>query len=132
MKTKKIIIISIIVLLVLFIGFLVITKFIDWNPKKTAENKLNDLADTFYDHYYDGKLDELGSAEEVAKFLAEYKDLGLTITLEDLQYYLDNFKIEDYSAFKKCNKSGTKVTVIPIEPYGKKDYSKTFTLNCDF
>lgn len=132
MKVKKIIIISIIVILALFLGFLILNKFIDWNPKKTAENKLNDLADTFYDHYYDGKVEELGSAEEVAKFLAEYKEIGLTINVEDLQYYLDNFKIEDYSAFDKCDKAGTKVTILPIEPYGKKDYNKSFTLNCSF
>lgn len=131
MKLKKIIIISIIVILALFIGFLVLNKFIDWNPKETAEKKLSYLSDQFYEHYYDEKVEEFG--EEDAKVLvSKYQEKGFTISIKDLQEYLDNFKIEDYSAFDKCNKESTKINVTPISPFGRDDYQKSYILDCDF
>ena len=119
------------ILLIGFLVFLVVNKMTSESPKTKAEKKLSELADKFYEHYYDQKLEETNE-EEVKTYIAEFKEIGLTIDLEDLRAYLDSFKIEDYSAFDKCNKSGTKVTVFPIEPFGKSDFRKSFTLNCKF
>ena len=132
-KKKPFIIIAciLLVLLIGFVGFLIYTKITATPPKTKAENKLDELADKFYDHYYDQKLEELNE-EDLKAFLSTYKESGLTINIENLQLYLDNFNIEDYSAFEKCNKSGTKVIIYPVEPYGKKDFRKSYTLNCKF
>ena len=130
-KPLFIVVCVLLVLLIAFVVFLIVVKVTATPPKEKAENKLNEVADKFYEHYYDQKLEELNE-EDLKNYLAEFKDIGLTINLEDLSAYLDSFKIEDYSAFDKCNKDGTKVTVFPVEPYGKTDYRKSYTLHCKF
>lgn len=121
----------IIILLLIFILFLVVNKFIPRDPKTKAEKKLYDLAEKFYGHYYDAKYDS-SKPEEIKEILDKYKETGLTIDLEDLEIYLDTFNIEDYSALDKCNKQGTKVTVYPKSPYSKKDFEISYILNCNF
>ena len=132
-KRKPLVIIAIVLIVILlgFIGFLIYNKFTGVSPKTKAENKISELSDKFYEHYYEQKAETI-SKEELKTFLSNYKDSGLIINLEDLQIYLDTFNIEDYSAFDKCDKAGTKVIVYPTDPYGKKDYRKSYTLNCKF
>lgn len=131
---KKTLVIGAIILIVVllgFIGFLVFNKVTAEDPKVKAEKKLSELADKFYKYYYEQK-EETVSQEELKTFLAGYKDSGLIINLKDLEIFVDSFQIQDYSAFDKCDKSGTRVYVYPKEPYGKSDYKKSFTLNCKF
>ena len=91
-----------------------------------------------YDIMYIGTQDQPNiqkckiKGQEETKHLDLYKETGLTISLEDLQIYLDTFNMEDYSAFDKCNKQGTKVTVYPKSPYEKDDYEIVSTINCQF
>ena len=134
LKEKKPLVIAASILLVIllgFVGFLVFNVISAKISKSKAEDKLSELADTFYGHYYDMKKEEL-NAEELKKFLSGYSEQGFIINVDNLQLFLDSYKIEDYSAFDKCDKSGTKVIIIPTAPYGKKDYKKSFTLNCNF
>ncbi|MBQ3475600.1 MAG: hypothetical protein IJH20_05465 [Bacilli bacterium] len=132
-EKKPLVIAASILLVVLlgFVGFLVFNKINASVSKSKAEDKLSELSDKFYEHYYDTKKEEL-SDEELKKFLSGYSKDGLIINLENLQLFLDSYNIEDYSVFDKCDKSGTKVMIFPVDPYGKKDYKKSFTLNCNF
>ena len=131
MKKKNIIVKILIVLLIMFVIFLVINRYFPRNPRENAEKKLNELAEKFYGHYYDAKYDS-NKPDEIKTTLDLYKDTGLTINLEDLQIYLDTFNIEDYSAFDKCDKKNTKVTVYPKSPYNKTDFDISSILKCQF
>lgn len=134
LKEKKPLVIAASILLIILlglVGFLVFNKINSASLKSKAEDKLSKLADKFYEHYYDTKKEELNE-EELKKFLSGYSKDGLIINLENLQLFLDSYNIEDYSVFDRCDKSGTKVIILPVDPYGKKDYKKSFTLNCNF
>lgn len=133
-KKTKVIVISIILgVLALFLVFLLYTKLVVNSPEARSEkanNKLNDLGGVFYSHYYDSV--EETSKENTKNVISNYKDVGFTITLKDLKLYLDTYKIEDYSALDDCNEEQTKVTVYPVEPFGKEDYNVRVILECPF
>ena len=133
MKKKKIIPIILICVLVLFLGYLLYVVLVVNTPENRT-NKANDVLDKyggiFYSHYYDSVESE--AKDETKRILSEYKDTGLTISLKDLRIYLDTYKMEDYSSVEKCNQEQTKITVFPVDPYGKQDFNVRVILECPF
>ena len=62
LKEKKPLVIAASILLVVllgFVGFLVFNKINASVSKSKAEDKLSELSDKFYEHYYDTKKEEL-------------------------------------------------------------------------
>ena len=128
-KNTKLYIVSIliVVLVLIVIGLLIALL----GGEKRAERKLNSLAKTFYEYYYEENEDK-NDKDKIIVFLSNYASSGLTIKLGDLETYLDTHKVENYKALKKCDKDKTKVTFYPVAPYGKKDYKIKTTLDCNF
>ena len=126
MKKRSIIIISLIVILVLVIGgILLIPKiFVGVNKEAYVTN----LTKEFYGYYYD----ENAKTTDIKKFLANYKDSGLKISLGDLEVYLNGKKGKegDYKLLDKCDVDKTYATIYPKSPYGKKDITVKVELSC--
>ena len=129
LKTKKALVSIIVILLVIVLGGLIFIKFLPISNASTANKKMTDLADVFYKYYYEEntvKDDDKATKE----YFSNWKDIGITIRLKDLKIYLDNRKNEDYSAFKNCDETKSKLTVYPSEPFGPTNYSVKVEVQC--
>lgn len=126
MKKKSILIICLIVVLLLIVGgIILVPKFFKSINKESVATK---LTEEFYGYYYD----ENAKSTDIKKFLANYKDSGLKISLGDIEVYLNgkNGKEGDYKIFDKCDVDKTYATIYPKEPYGKKDIEIKIELSC--
>lgn len=126
-KKRLIAIVGIAILLVALVFIFIVNA----NAEKRAERKLNNLAKTFYNYYYEEKSDK-NDESKITEFLSEYADTGLTIKLKDMKVYLDNHKVENYKSLSKCDDDKTRVTIYPFSPYGKGDRTIKTTLECNF
>ena len=124
---KKIIfVITIIIILVLFLGVLV---FLNLDTEKRAETRLKQLSKIFYKYYYEDNSDKKDK-DKIKVFLSNYSTTGLTIRLKDMETYIDTKKVENYKDLKKCNAEETKITIYPKSPYGKEDFKVELNLKC--
>lgn len=124
---KKIIfVITIIIILVLFLGVLV---FLNLDTEKRAETRLKQLSKVFYKYYYEDNSDKKDK-DKIKVFLSNYSSTGLTIKLKDMETYIDTKKVENYKDLKKCNAEETKITIYPKSPYGKEDFKVELNLKC--
>ena len=127
-KVKIIIAVVIGVLILAVAGILLFTKSGVYN-EKLAENDLRAMAEEFYGYYYDDNNTE----KKAAKFVEQFKETGLSITLGDLKIYLEgrnSGKKYDSKNLEKCDVSKTKVTMYPKSPFGKKDIDMKIDLSC--
>ena len=126
MKKKTVITIIFIIFLVLIIGLILLV------PKlfkvQSKEGRLTELTKEFYSYYYD----EIGKTNDVKKFLENYKDSGLKISLGDIEVYLDgkHGSKGDYKLFDLCDVDKTSVTIYPKEPYTKTSIEVKPNLSC--
>ncbi len=130
LKTRKVLVSIIVILLLVALVGLIIIKYVPISNASTANKKMTDLADIFYKYYYEEntvKDDEKTTRENFSK----WKDVGITIRLKDLKVYLDNRKNEDYSAFKNCDETQSKLTIFPTEPFGPTNYSVKIEVRCN-
>ncbi len=106
------------------------------NKKKQSEenklyNNLNMVTKEFYKDYYYPVV--LYNNPEAA---AAYKDKGIKLTLNELANYKGNDRDSILSLFKNykngsnCDYNNTKVTIYPVDPYGKEDIRIDGTVVC--
>lgn len=127
MKNKRIII-SIFLILFLIVGILVV---VNTKTGKEAKAKIDirKMTKEFYSFYYD----ENNSNNNVKDFLRHYINSGLTISLGDMEVYIEDNSNggTKYSSLEKCDRAKSKIIIYPKSPFGKNDYTLKFDLVCN-
>jgi len=126
MKNKKIII-GILLLLIIIGGILIIVNT-RIGKDALAKRDIRILARSFYSYYYD----ENNYDNDIKTFLEKYTDSGLTITLGDMEVYIEEKSNggTKYKTLEKCDRAKTKIIFYPTDPFGKYDYELKFDLVC--
>lgn len=134
-KNSKKLLIGIIIVLVIIIIILLIANIVKDNGKK-EQTYMKELASKWYEDVYYKNLgnDDMSAKDKIAN--ASWKDLGVTIDLDNLERNLrssniDTKKIDYLKNEAKCNIKNTKAIVKPIEPYEKNNYKISLILDCN-
>ena len=126
MKNKKI------MFLILIILFIIAGILILFNSKIGRESlsrrDIRKITKEFYSFYYD----ENNTDDNVKNYLRKYINTGLTISLGDMEVYIENKSNggTTYSSLEKCDRANSKITIYPKSPFGKDDYELKFDLVC--
>ena len=125
---KKLIIVLIILVLLVVIGILVIpnTKM---GKGYLARRDIRKLTKTFYSYYYDENNYDNG----VKEFLKKYTNSGLTISLGNMEVYIEEKTNggTSYKSLEKCDRANSMIIIYPKEPFNNTDYELKFDLNCN-
>ena len=108
--------------------------------KSSLEANLETLGKDFYETFYYDQIAKAYDDERLKEFLKSYSTLGIKISLDNFNHYqsknLDNKAlVEEFKNNKTdqpCDKTESKVTVFPQEPFGQKDYKIEAKLVCGF
>lgn len=136
MKVKRVgktIATILLILFVLTLGYLLYYYFFGGSAEQRIERKLNKMVSKFYsDFYYDELVEQRGSASDAIKYLESYKDKGLKVSYSSLKEYYDEFGDNmNYTELSVCNEDNTYVIIYPKSPYGKKDFTIGYKLDCN-
>ena len=102
-----------------------------FSSSKIVENRLQALAQAYYETYYYNNLTANGDTG----VLTEYSESGLPyVNLTQLLAF-NNHQYADYEGYfvndrYTCNLSNTAVKYYPVEPYGVKDYTVKYSYDC--
>ena len=125
----KFIIIGIIIAVLIAVVVGIILYF---NSDAYKENKIKKdlkvMTEKFYGYYYDdNNKDNNGS-----KYVKQFSETGLSITLGDLEIYLEGREgtKPSYATLEKCDRAKTNVIMYPKNPYGKTDVELEYKLEC--
>lgn len=106
-----------------------------FNPERVAERKLAELATRYYeDYYYDKFMGEM-SEELKDEKMKLFETTGFQpVLLRQLLLY-QNGKYASYKGYFekagfKCDKNKTSAKFYPVYPYGRKDYTVKYELEC--
>ena len=133
-NNRKIVYIALIVLVVVIAG-IGITFAFSGNEEKKLTSELETLGKNFYENFY---YEQIGSNdEERANFLSKYSTIGIKVDLDNLARTLDNkdevlAKFVNSKTKQECNKTNSKITIYPQDPYGKSNYKLEVTLDCGY
>lgn len=126
MNNKRIIT-GIICILVIIGGILII---VNTRLGKDARAKidLRKMTKEFYGYYYE----ENNKDNDVKNFLKNYLLSGLTISLGDMEVYIEEKSSggTKYKSLEKCDRAKSKIIIYPEEPFSKNDYKLKFDLVC--
>lgn len=126
MKNKKIMfLIAIILFIIAGILILVNSKI---GRESLSRRDIRKITKEFYSFYYD----ENNTDDNVKNYLRKYINTGLTISLGDMEVYIENKSNggTTYSSLEKCDRANSKITIYPKSPFGKDDYELKFDLVC--
>ena len=107
-----------------------------YKPEAVAKRKFEELAKTYYESYYHGKLVDTIDEEKFTETMKSYEESGLQpVLLRQLLLY-QNGKYADYKQFFErddyvCDKNKTSATFYPVAPYGEKDYKVKYKYECN-
>lgn len=95
-----------------------------------AERSINYLVKDYYENYF---YDHFLNGRIVSPALFQnYQDKGFPQTSLRQLLTFDNSRHADrHHDFDHCDKKGTYVTITPVPPFTKTDYTYTVTLDCD-
>ena len=136
-KIIKVLLLCLIIIIFLCLFGFGINKIIKsiTSPKKDELTLyLEDMGKEFYEEFY---YEQLGSTlKEKEKFLSQYKDIGIKISLSTLSKYrgnkfknmIDKFINKDTK--EQCNINTTKVIIYPKAPYEKDSYKMVTEIEC--
>ena len=134
-KNKGKVFYIVIIACVIAVGVIGITFAFRNDDQKNLTKELETLGAKFYEDFY---YDHIGSNdEERSNFLSRYSTIGIKVDLDNLARTLDN-KDEILARFvnsktkEDCNRTNTKVTIYPQDPYGKTNYKIEVTLDYGF
>lgn len=128
MKKKNVIIVSLVILLAAIIFGIIILVNTNIFNETIVKSDLKKITESFYGYYYDDN----NKNNDIKSFLNQFKGTGLSITLGDLEIYLEartGKKIE-YKSLEKCDRANTKVIIYPKEPFNKSAFDLKYELNC--
>lgn len=135
-KKKIILIIGALALLAIIIYAAIYSAKTDEREEQKLYDQLNALASNYYKDYYYNLFGD--TDEEIASKISQYKDTGITISLDDLaKYKIDDYSnilasYKNYKTGSECDYEDTKVTFYPYEPYGRNDFRIESTVVCGF
>ena len=125
----KFIIIGIIIVILIAVVVGIILYFnSDAYKESKIQKDLKAMTMEFYGHYYDdNNKDNNGKA-----YVKQFSETGLSITLGDLEIYLEgrNGSKPSYISLEKCDRAKTNVIMYPKDPYGKTDIDLKYNLKC--
>lgn len=122
-------------IVILFIGLGVLFFAFADDSKSKLELSLKEMGKDYYENYYyemSGK-----NNDERANTVKNYKELGIKISLDNLERY-NSSKKEEVEEFinpktkEKCDTENTMVTIYPRGEFGRKDYDIKINLVCGF
>lgn len=135
-KKRIIVIISALALLAIVIYAAIYSAKTDEREEQKLYDQLNVLASNYYKDYYYNLFGD--NDTEIANRISQYKDTGITISLNDLaKYKIDDYSnilssYKNYKTGSNCDYDNTKVTFYPYEPYGRNDFRIESTVVCGF
>lgn len=126
---------SIIVLAVIIVLCIVLN-----NPQKKLEKYMKQLGKVYYEEVY---FASFGKEDERSEFLAKYTTLGIKTDLNNLVRAVASkedlptseeilAKFVNKKTGKECNRTTSKVTFRPKEPFGKTDYEIDVVVECGY
>lgn len=120
---KKLIIVVLVLVVVGVVGGFMLKSQKDSSAKNSNEVQMEKLAQLYYEEYLYDILITGKSDEDKAQFLSNYKDKGLKVSIESIEKVseLDSSKIVKKIG-NSCDKKSESITIIPNDPYTKKDY----------
>ena len=105
-----------------------------FSPSKKAklETELKEMGKDFYENFYYDLVVNSNGVDSIKKF----ENTGIKVDLDNLsrQNNENKEKVNDFKNDKNedCNKTNTKVTIYPKDPYGKTNYEIQVQLDCGF
>ena len=104
--------------------------------EKKLKTYLQEMGIDFYENFY---YEQVGKNEQERKqVLEKFKDIGIKISLSNLEKYNTEANKEKIDAFLNnkevvdCNKENTKIIIYPEEPYKADNYHFELNLVCEF
>ena len=135
LSKKTVILIGVFVVVFLILVFLILNVDTRTEQEK-AYDKVESMAKEFYTGYYYKENSDPKDENAIKTFLSKYADMGITITLENLEkfYYSTDSKSKNasFDELKDCDVAKTKAIVYPVSPYGREDYKINVKLDCKF
>ena len=106
-------------------------------PDKVAMRVLEKISRDYYENYYYDKFIAVNGATERQKIMDEFKESGFAPVLLRHLLLFDNERNKKYAGFFEtssyaCDKNSTSIKIIPVEPFGKKDYEISYSLSCNY
>ena len=104
-----------------------------FSKEKRLSNDFQMLGQKFYTDFYYEQVSTGKSKKEVSNFLSQFKEVGIKVSLGNIEKYnaKDNNKKIKKLEKNKCSKTDSIVTIYPASPYGKNNYTLKVTLKCD-
>ena len=110
------------------------------NPQKKLEKYMKQLGKVYYEEVY---FASFGKEDERSEFLAKYTTLGIKTDLNNLVRAVASkedlptseeilAKFVNKKTGKECNRTTSKVTFRPQEPFGKTDYEIDVVVECGY
>mgnify|MGYP004495412695 FL=1 len=121
------------IIFVFIFVFLVGNGTIVFSKEKRLSNDFQMLGQKFYTDFYYEQVSTGKSKKEVSNFLSQFKEVGIKVSLGNIEKYnaKDNNKKIKKLEKNKCSKTDSIVTIYPASPYGKNNYTLKVTLKCD-
>lgn len=131
-KIGKILSNKILWIIVILTIILLLSVFIKEKQKVNLKQSLNDMAVDYYENFYYKQFENLSNKNQR---LEKYTNIGIKITLKNLEEYSDKNKKKitnfvNSETKNPCNKYNTMAIIYPKVPYEKKDYEVEIVLEC--
>lgn len=134
-KTKiiQIVLLFIFVVAIFIVIFLFANSKFTFNKIEKMENSLTKVGKSFYSDFYYEQISVGKTDKEVENFLSQFKEVGIKISLENLEKYKNDDNANDIKILSdgECDKEKTQVTIYPNQKYGKTDFTIKIKLECD-
>lgn len=120
-------------ILIFVFVFLISTGTIVFSKEKRLSNDFQMLGQNFYTDFYYKQVSTGKSEKEVSNFLSQFKEIGIKVSLGNIEKYNteeNNKKIKKLEK-AKCSKTDSIITIYPKSPYGKNDYTLKINLKCE-
>jgi uncharacterized membrane protein len=121
------IIITTIAIICLCVALTAIIASVSELPNILPNNVVDRSRETVIETYAKSQYEDVVYRKEGTKKLKKNAKKGYTFTVEDMDKDASGIK----EIYKSCDLKETKVTVYPVAPYGKSDYTIKTNLSCN-
>lgn len=135
-KVRIVVTVLVIVCVAIVFADLFATKYC--TPDKVAARKLEAMARDYYEnYYYDKFVASIPADTTLEEAMSNYTSGGFAkvylrhLLLHDNEKNQGNERYFDTVSYI-CDKNETAIKIIPIEPFGKKDYTITYNFACNY
>ena len=113
--------------------FLVGNGSIVFSKEKRLSRDFQMLGQKFYTDFYYEQVSTGKSEKEVSNFLGQFKEVGIKVSLGNIERYNTEENNKQIKKLKKakCSKTESIITIYPTSPYGKNNYTIKVDLDCE-